>query len=129
MSEGEKLIFALIAIIGVSVVAWFRSTFGLDWPTSLQVAGAHGLFIGVIWIAISTGFEIVPGLIPVAIVGYLACWRPALAYWANSKMGSLGDYVLGSAYMPWYGNDWIQLGIASAIIVFGYFFIHIIKRY
>lgn len=129
MSESDKLILAIIAIVGVSVVAWFHSTFGLDWPTSLWVVVAHGLFVGVIWIAISMEFEIVPNLLPVAIVGYLACWRPALEYWANSEMGSAGDYAWGAAHMPWYGNDWIQFGIASAIIVFGYLFIHMTRRY
>lgn len=129
MSEVGKLILVLIAIIGISIVAWFRSTFGLDWPTSMWVAIYHSLFIGIIWIAISNGIEIVPNLLPIAIVGYLACWRPALNYWANSEIKTAGDYAWSTTPIPWYGNGWIQFGIALAIIVFGYLSIHMNRRY
>lgn len=125
MNQGAEVILFIFAVIVIAAIAWFHNTFGLDWATSATLVRNHVIFIGIIGsLNYFDLFKIIPHA-PTALVGYLACWRPALEYWSNSQMQNFGMF---NAEVAWYANGWIQLGVATSIIVLGYSFIYWINR-
>lgn len=127
MNQGAEIAAFILFVIAVAVVVWFHNTFGLDWPTSVTVAGYHALFVGAIGVIKYTELIDLIQIIPLAVVGYLACWRPALDYWSNGA-GYSSMMIDGVTQVAWYANGWIQFGIAASIIVFGYFILYSLGR-
>lgn len=117
----------LIAILGIAIlaflalVAWFAKSFGLDYPTSIQVV-MRFVFLG---IALAAATFLVKhdylqffSILPLSIVGFLSCWLPAFDYWAGKNISHMGFEGIGNSV--WYATGWIQGLIALTIIAGGH---------
>ncbi len=115
---------AAIVVLAVifSIIAAFASLFGLDFSTAKEVCGylfittltALGLFI-----ATNRSKKIIPA----TLVCYFYSFYPAYKFWAYGVKNTFHyNYLIGRD-APWYANNWIQFGIAIAILLIGHFFI------
>jgi hypothetical protein len=119
MNDTEKGFLVVIALTIATVIASFASMLNIDFLSATKVFGWLCLFVVALFATIKSGFFSVK-YIPFSIVWFLACFRPAYHFWAygsgNNSLYALKIY----REIPWYANDWIQLGIALAIIIFGH---------
>ncbi len=114
------VIFVLAIII--SIIAAFASLFGLDFSIAKEVCGyllittlaALGLFIAT---------DRSKKIIPATLVCYFYSFYPAYNFWTYGVKNTFYyNYMIGRD-APWYANNWIQFGIASAILLIGHFYI------
>ncbi len=119
MNDNEKIIFLVIASIIASVIISIAGLLNLDFWSAMKVFGWLIIFATALFAVIKSGFFTVK-FIPFFIVWFLSCFRPAYNFWAYGPESSSLYAVKIHREIPWYANDWIQLGIAAAIIVIGY---------